>query len=231
MEELARLVEKAKKDDETRNILIQDYTPFILKTASEFSKRYIDKRVDEEYSIGLIAFNEAIDNFESSRGVSFLTFARTIIRRRLIDHYRKDIRTRNQVYLAASDEEMPGVEYSLSMERFRIGIEQQERMSEISEYAKDLLGFGITFGSLVKICPRKKDARERAVEAAKAIAFDPNLYGYLIEKKMLPLKEIEKKVPQSRKTLERHRNYIIAIVLILAGDYYYLQDYIKGIKG
>jgi len=231
VEELARIVERAKNDDETRNALIQDYTPFILKTASGFSKRYIDKRVDEEYSIGLIAFNEAIDRFESSRGISFLTFARTIIRRRLIDHYRKDVKVRNQIYLEVSDEEKPGVEYSLSMERFRARIEQEERMNEITEYSKDLLGFGITFSSLVKICPRKKDARERAVEAAKAVAADPDLYGYLIEKKMLPLKEIEKRVPQSRKTLERHRNYIIAIVLILAGDYYYLQDYIKGIEG
>jgi RNA polymerase sigma factor len=36
-------------------------------------------------------------------------------------------------------------------------------------------------------------------------------------------------VKVSRKTIERNRKYIIAIALILIGDYVYLKDYIKGV--
>jgi RNA polymerase sigma factor len=231
LEELARIVEKAKGDEETRNMFIQKYTPFILKTASEFSKKYIDETTDEEFSISLLAFNEAIDNYDSSRGVSFLTFARTIIRRRLIDHYRKTSRNQNVISIMTVDEENPGIEYDVSLQRFNDRIEQEERKNEIKEYGKMLYEFGISFDSLVKVCPRKKDARERAKEVARLIAKDSELSGYLMKYKLLPIKEIEKKMNLSRKTLERNRNYIIAIVLILVGDYCYLKDYIRGIEG
>jgi RNA polymerase sigma factor len=36
-------------------------------------------------------------------------------------------------------------------------------------------------------------------------------------------------VDVSRKTIERNRKYIIAIALIMTGDYVYMKDYIKGV--
>ncbi len=36
-------------------------------------------------------------------------------------------------------------------------------------------------------------------------------------------------VSVSRKTIERNRKYIIAIALILSGDYVYMKDYLKGV--
>ena len=46
----------------------------------------------------------------------------------------------------------------------------------------------------------------------------------------IPIKELDTKVDVSKKTLERNRKYIIALVLILSGDYVYLKDYLKGVK-
>ena len=85
MKEIAALVEKAKYDKQIRESVIVKYTPFILKTASDLTGRYINQGIDEEYSVSLIAFNEAIDSFDSTRGVSFFAFARVVIRRRLMD--------------------------------------------------------------------------------------------------------------------------------------------------
>ncbi|KAF0201059.1 MAG: hypothetical protein FD167_5717, partial [bacterium] len=41
--------------------------------------------------------------------------------------------------------------------------------------------------------------------------------------------ELEVKV--SRKTLERQRKYIIALAVILTGEYYFLDEYVEGLKG
>ena len=46
--------------------------------------------------------------------------------------------------------------------------------------------------------------------------------------KQLPLKEIEALVEVSRKTLERHRKYMIAVVLLLNSDFVYIKEYVKG---
>ena len=53
--------------------LIQDYMAFIVKTVSSITGRYVSVENDDELSIALIAFKEAIDKYEESRG-SFSAF-------------------------------------------------------------------------------------------------------------------------------------------------------------
>ncbi|GFN31097.1 sigma factor [Paenibacillus xylaniclasticus] len=75
-------------DEQARSEFIARYEPYLLKVTSGFCKRYINPEQDDEYSIALLAFNEAIDSFSSDAGRSFLGFAETVIRRRLIDYVR-----------------------------------------------------------------------------------------------------------------------------------------------
>ena len=49
------------------------------------------------------AFNEAINQYRYNGGSSFLGFAQTVIRRRLIDHIRKEERHQSQIPLSAFD--------------------------------------------------------------------------------------------------------------------------------
>jgi RNA polymerase sigma factor len=228
VEDIAALVEKAKQDKQIRESIIAKYTPFILKTASDFTGRYINAGIDEEYSIGLIAFNEAIDSFDSKRGVSFFAFARIVIRRRLMDHVSRQNKNTLEVSIQTLEEQNPYIEYGISIDRYKQTYEQENRRLEIEDYSRALQEFDISFDSLVDAAPKKKDARSRAVEAARIVAESPQLLEYLTKHRQLPLAEILCKASVSRKTLERHRKYIIAIVLILSGDYYYLKDYIQG---
>ena len=95
-------------------------------------------------------------------------------------------------------------------------------------YLNQLLNhYGITFSDLVQASPKHQDARERALEVARILISDPALLQYLTSRKSLPLKELQKRVKVSRKTLERQRKYIIALALILIGEFYYLQEYLK----
>ena len=73
------------------------------------------------------------------------------------------------------------------------------------------------------------DARKNAITVAKTLAENDELKELFLLKKRLPIKHLENQVEVSRKTIERNRKYIMAITLILIGDFIFLKDYIKGV--
>lgn len=230
------VIESQRGNSVARDHLIKSYTPFILKTTSKASGRYVRMGEDDEVSIGLMAFNEAIDCFDTSKNNSFLSFAETVIKRRLIDHFRKESSVGKKVIPLSSferddDDTTEGTYYYLeskrSVEAFQEKNAGAERKEEIIIFTKKLAEFGISFQELVSISPKHEDARIRAMDAAKIIAADKAMTNHMITKKELPLKLLETQVEISRKTLERQRKYIIAIVLILINDFEYLRQYIS----
>ena len=87
----------------------------------------------------------------------------------------------------------------------------------------------LLFPSLLKNSPRHRDARDRALAAARVVVEkeNPLLRQYLVNHKALPLKALEKSVARKRpQDLERYRQYIIAIAVMLMGNYEYLTGYI-----
>lgn len=64
---------------------------------------------------------------------------------------------------------------------------------------------------------------------AKMLMDDDELKEILFAKKRLPVKQLEGRVKVSRKTIERNRKYIIAVAIILNGEFLYLKEYIKGV--
>lgn len=217
---------------EAREELIRRFMPLILRAASRVSGRYIRPGQDDEVSIGMIAFNEAINSYDPAKGSSFLTFAEVVIRRRLIDHYRKES-GRLEVPLTALDEEDDEGNVENFAEK-RQAIETQARgdqaadcREEIERYKNLLREYGIGFSELVVISPKHEDARVRAIEAARLVAGNRAWSNHLRQRKELPLKELEREANVSRKTLERQRKFIIAITLILMEDLHYLKDYLN----
>lgn len=220
-------------DFDLRNDLIEQYKPFIKKSVSSVCKRYITD-TDDEFSIGLIAFNDAIDRFSYEKGTALLAFADTMIKRRVIDHLRLQSRKNQELSIDFSAATEDGYAQSLleadrSIEFHKEEIDAERRRDEIASFTGRLQSFGITFGQLVQSSPKHADARKNAISIARIVAEDPSLLNYLFQKKKLPLKSLESKVSVSRKTIERNRIYIVAMVLILSGDYRFLSDYLKGV--
>jgi RNA polymerase sigma factor len=214
-----------------RNQLIQQYKPFIIKTVSNVCKRFI-REEDDELSIGLIAFNEAIEKYAPHKGGSFISFAELLIKRRLIDYIRKEARVRDVVLHTDEEDENAVQTYldtKLSIDEFYKQIEQEQRREEIIHYQQVLKEFGIHFHDLVEQSPKHRDARINAINVAKLVVDNKELLKQLFQKKQLPIKQLENMAEVSRKTIERNRKYIIAVAVILAGDYVYLKDYIKGV--
>jgi len=227
----------AEGDPVLRDTFIAAYRPYITKAVSRFSKRYIDPTRDDEFSIALSAFNEAIDQFSPTAGRSFLGFADTVIRRRLIDYVRKEQRHAKSVPWSAfdSDDEDDSSANPIENAEAMAGYEKERlaelRRGEIEVFAARLARFGVSFLELADKSPKHSDSREMLFEIGRTLAADRILFAQLEAKRLLPIKELTERCSVSRKTLERNRKFIIAAALIIAGDYPHLQDYIKVPSG
>ncbi len=223
------------QDGDTRllNQVITDYQPYIAKAASRFCKRYIDPSQDEEFAVALHGFHEAIQQFSPTEGRSFLGFAETVIRRRLIDHLRKERRHSGHAsYSSFEWEDEDGLPVNTADVRKAIDVYEKERTTEdrraeIEAFSQELNMFEISFDELVRVSPKHADSRETMFGIARTIADDPDMLGALFSKKTMPIKELLEKVQVSRKTIERNRKYLIALALIYAGHYPYLSDYLR----
>ncbi|WP_449539555.1 RNA polymerase sigma factor SigI [Ferdinandcohnia sp. Marseille-Q9671] len=226
------VIEIQKGDQKLQNKLIEDYKPFIAKNVSGVCKRYVTES-DDEFSIGMIAFNEALEKYSIEKGSSFLSFSELLIKRRVIDYIRKEARVRNVNFISNGDQDEEGaqskLEAHLSVDDYQRSIEQEHRKEEILHFTKILQEFGLSFQELLEISPKHADARQNAILVSKAVVDQQELLSILFEKKQLPIKQLEAKVSVSRKTIERNRKYIIAMAIILSGDYIYLKDYLKGV--
>ncbi|AZB42514.1 RNA polymerase sigma factor SigI [Bacillus sp. FJAT-42376] len=220
-------------DLDLQNKLIDQYKPFIAKTVSSVCKRYIDE-TDDEFSIGLIAFNEAIEKYSTERGNSLLAFAELIIKRKVIDYIRKEARNAQTVNMDLQEHEegeasQSKIEADLSIDEYQKLVEQEHRKEEILHFQGVLKEFNLTIADLIDHSPKHIDARQNAIQVAQILVEHEELTKILFQKKQLPVKQLEKLVSVSRKTVERNRKYIIAMAVILTGDYLYLKDYIKGV--
>ncbi|SDE23441.1 RNA polymerase sigma factor [Paenibacillus sp. UNCCL117] len=219
-----------------RNQFITDYQPYVAKVTSRFCKRYVDPTRDDEFSIALGAFNEAINQFSPQAGRSFLGFAEQVMRRRLIDYVRKEQRFAGQIPYSTfevEDEEdhaVNPIEIHQAIEEYEKQKGMEERRSEIVDLSRMLAEFGIQFEELADASPKHDDSRQALFAIAYKLSGDMALMKLMLGKKMLPIKELLDQVSVSRKTLERNRKFIITVALIYSGPFPYLKDYLH-IKG
>ena len=62
--------------------LVKQHMAFLIRTVSNFTGRYVSIENDEEFSIALLAFTEAVKRYDKEKG-TFLTFAKLVIESRL----------------------------------------------------------------------------------------------------------------------------------------------------
>lgn len=219
-----------KENKEEADKLIKEYRPFIATVVQSHVGRYVEYGIDDELSIGLMAFHEAIEKYDIAKG-NFLSFARMTIKHRLIDHYRRE--TKNPVKLLSIEQGNPddGIEEDLSVDESIKQYQERElatlRRLEIQEIQKELSQWGISFADVAKSSPKQQGTKKAYMDAVKLVATCPELLDTVKLKRYLPVDKIVKGLKIPRKTVERGRNYIVAAVLIISGDYDYLKDYIQ----
>ncbi len=224
-------VENAKQDKDELNKLIEEYKPFVASTVQKKVGKYMRYGYDDELSIGLMAFHEAIKAYDKKKG-KFLSFAKQVIQLRLIDYQRKKNKDKSVVYLSGEDQEKEKYYLDLgnqkAIQQHKVVEENELRKIEIEEYKSELEQWGINFADLVKHSPKQQKLRKTYKDIAVLIVREKDLLSSLTTSKRLPIAEIQKSIDIHRKKIERGRIYIIALVVALSGDFEFIQGYLIG---
>ena len=213
------LVEAQNGNTASREEIIQRYHNFILQTASRVCKRKIHWK-DDEASISLIAFNEAIDRYKEVAGKSFENYAQMLIHSRLVDEFRKKNKHSNEFLMNKEDEtlELNCAEIVQSLEAYKREKQAEELSAELADYDLALQGYGINLEELEECSPCHRDTRFRLIQIARQFILYPAMIEYLCKNRQLPLKEMVKSFEVNRRVLERNRKFLISLILIYCCD-------------
>lgn len=231
-EPLNKILDEIKKGDVSlKERLIGDYRPFILKCVSKSSGKFIDTYNSEEYSVGLMAFNEAIESYKSDQKAHFLTFAEMVIDRRVKNYMKKESKHAKVISFTNLGTNNEQVYHSMQDDSIVLHFEKFEVRSEIEMFKKALGDYGIELSELLEASPKHIDTRKTCIKIARLIVDNDEMYQKFVNKKILPVKDILVKFRISERTLERNRKYIIASCLVLISGLDIVKGFLLDLEG
>lgn len=212
-----------------KNRFINDYRPFIIKCVSQVTGRYVEIQNSEEYSVGLLAFNEAIDCYNEIKNTNFFNFSRQVIKRRVIDYIRQNQKNNNVYpFTYFEDGENNSLEEKYLASDPASDFDNIETKDEIRLFEQKLKEFNITLEDLVSCSPKHKDSKQLSIKTARLIADNHDMFEKLDRKKTIPMADLMKIANVSRRTVERNRKFIIAVCMILRSDLDVLKGYVRN---
>lgn len=233
MENINEQAVAAAADSDVLEEFIHSNIEFILSCAGKHSGRFISTS-DDEFSIAMYAFYEAVDSYLAGQG-DFLPFAAMIIKRRLTDYYRRQSRFKDEHSIAPEvfsgtidDESADAAQYEVQEKL--TGRSEPSAADEIEAVSEEFRPYGFSFMDLADCSPKASKTRNQCKDAVRCILNSPILLSSIRDSGTLPVKALSAQSKVSRKTIERHRKYIIAAVIILTGDYPILAEYMKFMK-
>ena len=174
--EIAARVALAKKDKSESDALISDYMPFIKSETAKFINRSPEQS-DDELSIAMFAFYEAICNYSKLRG-SFLKFAALQIKNRLIDYYRREKRNMGNISLNMPDEENKNELIDTigdSRNEFSENEIREATKQEIDELSAQMEEFGVSFTDIAENSPKQRRTLEICGKAVRYARNNPQI--------------------------------------------------------
>ena len=234
MRETDYMAIEAKNDQKILEKLISQNEFYILKCASKATHHFITKSEDE-WSVALMAFHQAVENYQLDKG-SFLSFAALVIRRRIIDYMKNQDRFTHEISVdpiifdTEPEEETEDVAIHLAVAEQVSKTTGNEIKSEIEEANLLLASYGFSFFDLTQCSPHAQKTKKACAQVINYMLSNPLLINDMKASKQLPLKIMENNVHVPRKILERHRKYIIAAIEILSGGYPNLAEYLRYIR-
>ena len=230
-----KLALAAKTDGSQREALIRDQETLILKTASRSSFRYITKS-DDEWSVALCAFSDAIDKYKPELG-DFLPFSQMVIKRALIDSHRRMASPLTEIctspfVLEGTDEEPDDWEKTVYLAVANQSREHADRSlpDEIKDANEMLQRYGFRFFDLTDCSPQQDKTKQACAKAIRTVLSRPDLKKELEKNRKLPIRALAADSGVSKKILDRYRKYIIMAILILDGDFPLLSEYLKFVR-
>ena len=192
---------------------------------------------DDELGIAMFAFHEAVMSYDRSRG-AFLPLAALSIKNRLIDFRRRERRHTEVLSLderrsTADDEDDRPLVETLAAEKDEIA-EREARLAsraEIAEFTAQLKEFGVSLFDVTESCPRQQRTLEACGRALAHARANPGLLERLIATKKLPITDLARGSGVEKKTLERHRTYLVALLLAYTNGFEIIRGHLCKIVG
>jgi len=229
VQQLLNRVSAAKSDNNAADALIADYMPFIKAETAKFLKRQPEPE-DDELSIAMLSFYEAIRSYSRLRG-SFLKYAATGIKNRLIDYYRREKRNRGQISLNTADEDQNEMIDSVADTRDEFeerGVREATRQ-EIEELTAQMTEFGVSMSDIAENAPKQGRTLAACQRAVRYARQHPDILAEFLRTRRVPLAKLAEGAGAERKTLERHRQYLVAVLLICTNGYEILRGHIMQV--
>ena len=228
---IVQQVYAAKEDVQAADRLIGTYMPFIKTETAKFLKRPPIEGHDDELSIAMIAFHEAIGGYTRTRG-TFLKYAAMLIRSRLIDYSRREQRHSRVISLdAPTGKEATTLGETLADERdlHEETVTRDATRAEIEELTRQMQAFGVSLSDVADNCPKQQRTLDACQKALQYIRENPGLLDDFLQTKKLPIGQLTAGSGVERKTLERHRKYMVALLLIYTNGYEIIRGHLKQV--
>ena len=179
----------------------------------------------------MMAFHEAIGGYSRTRG-SFLKYAAMLIRSRLVDYSRREQRHSRVLSLDApigEEDATLGETLADDREPHEETALRDATRAEIEELTRQMQEFGVSLSDVADNCPKQQRTLDACRKALQYARENPELLDDLLKTKRLPIGQLTAGSGVERKTLERHRKYMVALLLIYTNGYEIIRGHLKQV--
>ena len=225
--EIVAMVSAAKGDSLAADELVRKYLPFIRAETAKSIRRGVSDS-DDELSIAMMAFHEAVLAYERLRG-AFLPFAAKAIRSRIIDYQRSELRHRGQLSLdeaGAEDDRERGELLDTGDDPIAAHTDRTAARQELTHFALELSRFGLSLTDIADNCPKQERTLAACHRALRHARENPELLEQAVSSGKLPITALAVGAGVERKTLERHRRYLMAALLAYTNGFEIIRGHL-----
>lgn len=210
-----------KSNNTDVNELIEKHMPFIIKSISDVTGRYVSCENDEELSVGLLGFHEAIERYDNEKG-HFLSYAKLVIGSRIKNY----LKSENKHHHSSLDELLDkGLEIKDEY------LEEEEDngvlLEQINKLKNEISSFGFSLEDLADEAPKQQATRNNAISLSEEISKEEEFTSFMYVKKRLPIKRIVLRFAVTEKVIKRSKKFIISVVIIFDKNLSALKNWIR----
>ena len=215
------LIDLHVNENTSVNELIEKHMPFIIKSISDVTGRYVSCENDEELSVGLLGFHEAIERYDNEKG-HFLSFAKLVIGSRIKNYLKSENKHQH-----SSLEELLDKGLEIKDEYLEQKEDNSILIEEISRLKTEISSFGFTLEDLASEAPKQQATRKNAISLSEEISKDEEFTSFMYVKKRLPIKRIVLKFSVTEKVIKGSKKFIISVVIIIDKNFSVLKNWIR----
>lgn len=187
------------------NRLVERHLPYIIRTVSGVTGRYVSAEHDEEFVVALSAFAEAVQRYDSQRG-SFLSYAGLVIKSRLQTYLKEEAAAADALSLDELIEQ--------GYEPEKTDMPDNDLREEIERYQMELKKFGLSLDAMAENSPKHRDTRKTAILVAQQAGGDEQIVSDTYRKRKLPIRPVAILCHVTEKIVKTSKHFILGTMLI-----------------